>query len=152
MVLLSTRVSAHVLELPDVVVPDVGGGADDRHHGGLHPAAPHHPAPTLHWTQQVEWVDISTSSINVLYNFSGKIGTRDHSLVAKLHSQPLEIFADKQKGANRPSNIVKITAKFCWHLYSSPILVFFSMICWANTSVRNFSTSTLSESESLRYK
>ena len=123
---LSTSVSAHVLELPDVVVPDVGGGADDRHHGGLHSAAPHHPAPTLHWTQQVEWVDISTSSINVLYNFSGKIGTRDHSLVAKLHSQPLEIFADKQKGANRPSNIVKITAKFCYtfiphlFLYSSP--------------------------------
>ena len=41
---LSTTVSAHVLELPDVVVPDVGGGADDGHHGGLHPSALEHRA------------------------------------------------------------------------------------------------------------
>ena len=36
--------SFHESDLPDVVVPDVGGGADDGHHGGLHPPALHHRA------------------------------------------------------------------------------------------------------------
>ena len=67
-------VSAHVLELPDVVVPDVGGGADDRHHGGLHSAAPHHPAPTLHWTQQVEF---DTISIDISRSVSVSVSVSD---------------------------------------------------------------------------
>ena len=36
--------SLHESNLPDIVVPDVGGGADDGNHGGLHPPALEHRA------------------------------------------------------------------------------------------------------------
>ena len=36
--------SFHESNLPDVVIPDVGGGADDGNHGGLHPPALEHRA------------------------------------------------------------------------------------------------------------
>ena len=40
--------SLHDGNLSDVVVPDIGGRADDGHHGGLHFPSLQHRAPGRH--------------------------------------------------------------------------------------------------------